>query len=213
MVTRHGVACSAFGVAGRVYSFDMVMHCDSDELIAHLRSQFSGRLVAIDGLPVAGKTTLAERLVAELGWSMLSIDEFLLPHEDWPKTIAPAFPFPYFRTEEFRAAVRDLRRSGRASYEAYDWTEERLVNVVCEPGEGPVCIEGCSVLDPAICDQYDLSIFVDSDERTVRSAQQARDGEVNRAHWPTLFFPSVDLYMRSNPQSRASFRVRGRGVR
>jgi hypothetical protein len=73
-------------------------------------------LIAIDGLPCCGKSTLAERLASQFGLATLGFDDFYLPEPFWPADIAPEFPFPFFRITEFRDAVRALKTEGRCSY-------------------------------------------------------------------------------------------------
>ena len=171
------------------------------------------RLIAVDGLPLSGKSTLAGSLADRFGWAVLEFDDFYLPAEDWPPSIEPAFPFPFFRLDEFRAAVRSLHEQGECSWRPIDWP---TLTVQPEPrhiGRGqPVIVEGCSVLDPALADLYDFRLFVESDRSTLAAAQKARDGvNVLSELWAKLFLPSVDIYMRTRPDERADLVVAGRG--
>jgi uridine kinase len=172
-------------------------------------------LIAIDGLPLSGKSTLSLRLADLFGWSVLEFDDFYLPAEGWPSDTQPAFPFPFFRLDEFREAVRALRVHGRCSWRPIDWPS---LTVQSEPRHAslgrPLIVEGCSVLDPELASLYDVRLFVDSDRDTLVQAQKARDGEnVLAGDWAKLFLPSVDLYMRTQPQGRADLIVAGRGCR
>ena len=57
----------------------MVNMLTFDEAVALVASKPEPLLVAIDGLPLSGKTTLALRLVQELGAECLSLDDFVRP--------------------------------------------------------------------------------------------------------------------------------------
>jgi uridine kinase len=171
------------------------------------------RLIAIDGLPLSGKTTLADRLADRFGWPILTLDDFYLPSEDWPADIAPGFPFPFFRLDEFREAAQSLRDKGECAWRPIDWPTLTVSETPSRiQTDGPVIVEGCSVLDPKLTDLYDLRIFVASDRTTLVEAQKARDGEnVLSEDWARLFLPSVDIYMQTEPWRRADIVVAGRG--
>jgi uridine kinase len=145
------------------------------ELIAAL--PLSAEMIAIDGLPLAGKSTLADRLVEELGFGILRIDDFNHALSDWPADITPGYPFPFVRIDAFHAALRRLRSEGACAYFPMDWDagyvspEPRLLF-----RDKPIVIEGVSVLDPAVLDCYDLKLFVESDRASVLDAMIARDG-------------------------------------
>jgi uridine kinase len=185
-----------------------------DEACALIASlPLSAEMIAIDGLPLAGKSTLAERLAEALGFGLLRIDDFNLALSDWPADIAPGYPFPFVRVEAFRAAVRALRHEGACVYYPMDWDagyvspEPRLLF-----RDKPIVIEGVSVLDPALLDCYDLKLFVESDRESVMDAMIARDGEAHKANWLSMFLPSDDIYMATRPQARADLLIAGRGA-
>ena len=183
----------------------------ADELEARIRS---ARLIAIDGLPCAGKTTLAVRLATRFGLSILTFDDFYLPERAWPPDIAPAFPYPFIRVDEFRSAIAALHAAGRCDYLPFDWTTRSLLadRTALRP-DGPLIVEGCSVLDPALRPFYDLALFIESDAPSIIEARRFRDGGIDdEAAWRGLFLPSVDLYMATEPARRADVVVRGRGA-
>jgi uridine kinase len=171
------------------------------------------RLVAVDGLPVSGKSTLAGRLETELGATIVYLDDFVRPEVEWRGKVGPAFPFPYIRYEQFCQTVMMLAEGRQARYQRYDWAAERLAEnwTEVEPG-ALVVIEGVSALNAALTPLYDIRFWVQSDAETTLAAAMAR-GVGDWAHeWRNLFMPSVDLYMQSQPHARADHRVRGRGA-
>jgi hypothetical protein len=91
-----------------------------DEVITLVASKPKPLLVAIDGLPLSGKTTLALRLVERLGAECLSLDDFMKPEVEWPSRDRPSFPFEYIRFSEFVTAVHALAYHRRCSFHPYD---------------------------------------------------------------------------------------------
>ncbi len=172
----------------------------------------SGRLIAIDGLPVSGKSTLAERLGGIFDVPIVSFDDFVLPRRLREKQ-APAFQFPFFRIDEFYRVVAALRRGEAVSYRPFDWKTGRIHSAVrvVEP-IGPIVVEGCSTLDPALAALFDLKLFIESDATTLMQARTAKDGGSDADNWQKLYLPSVALYMQTQPQRRADILVAGRGA-
>ena len=183
------------------------------ELPALIRKHPDIRLVGIDGLPVSGKSTLADRLIAEFGAQVIYLDDFVLPPDEWPAPIRPDFPFPYIRHEAFFSAVEALALHGRCLYQLYDWhsgalgpwKEVRL-------GQNLVVIEGVSALSARLVPLYDLRVWVESDASTALTASLARGVGGWESQWRDLFMPSVEIYLQTVPKERADLIVAGRGV-
>jgi uridine kinase len=184
-----------------------------DAAIALLQGRPDLRLVAIDGLPVSGKSTLADRIATELGAAVLYLDDFVRPEAEWRGLVQPAFPFPYIRYSAFQQAVQSLARGEPAHFERYDWAKHRPSGEWREIIPGPlVVVEGVSALHPELAKLYDLRLWMQSDASSTLAASLARGvGEWER-EWRELFLPSVELYLATKPRRRADYLVRGRGV-
>jgi len=184
-----------------------------DQAIDAARSR-TARLIAIDGFPCSGKSTLASKFSAELGFQVLPLDDFLLPISDWRSDISPGFPFPFCRYEAFLTAVESLARSGSCGYLPFDWEKMQLSDGhrVVHLDAAPVAVEGTSSLHPRLAPLYSLRLFVESRETTVLTAVLSRDGHYFEAEWRNLWLPSVDIYMKTNPRARADLLVQGRGI-
>lgn len=184
-----------------------------DETLNIVRQGVRSPLIGIDGLPVSGKSTLADRLCHELGYDSLSLDDFVLPEASWPSRNRPAFPFEFMRYGEFVDAIRSLAATGSCRYRPYDWSTGGVSptgrEVTVDRG---VVVEGVSALNPAIAALYGLRIFVESDAATTLEASLARGVAGWEREWRELFLPSAELYMRSDPRARADLVVAGRGV-
>ena len=184
-----------------------------DEVVSLMQAlALSSEMIAIDGAPLAGKSTLAERLVAEFGFGLMIIDDFVRAEEEWSGA-RPSYPYPYFRNDDFANALRALRDEGQCFYYPYDWATGFVSSVPRHVvRDKPLVIEGNSVLDLALVDLYDLRFFIESDPATLWDARGARDGDEWAHHWRDLFLPSVDLYAESKPKTRADYLVKGRGM-
>lgn len=171
------------------------------------------RAIGIDGLPVSGKSTLAEHLQAELGAVCLYLDDFVIPEDLWPWPHRPAYPFPYMRYAEFLEAAAALTTDQTCTYQPYDWATRQLAGPrTLHAGAGPVVIEGVSALCETLSPFYDLRIWVQSDAATTLAAAYDRNGHSWHRQWRDYFLPSVELYMATHPRDRADVVVRGRGA-
>lgn len=176
-------------------------------------TQLAPSLIAIDGLPCSGKTTLAEQLQRRLDAEYLGLDEFILPEQDWVSRNRPAFPFEYIRYEEFVNAIKALATVGECSFFPFDFDSLRISHQLRTVTlTKPVVIDGVSSLNPALCSLYNMRIFVESDRTTTLQAAIQRGVGLWETEWREWFLPSVDLYMLTEPQNRADLLVAGRGT-
>lgn len=180
---------------------------------AALAATSNARFIAIDGLPVSGKTTLADQVASIIDAEILWLDEFVMPEAGWRGKAQPAFPFAYFRYDDFLQVVITLAQIGRCSYHPYDWaTGQTSLDVRTITREQPVIIEGVSSLHPSLLPLYDLRLWVESDPATTLTAALARGVGDWEHEWRHLFMPSVELYLQTDPRSRADHLVKGRGL-
>src|SRR5262245_24052668 len=132
-----------------------------EKAIARLERLRAGSLLAVDGLPCSGKSTLVERLRERIRIESLQLDEFVLPEKDWPGRMKPAFPFEYIRYDEFLKSVEALASTGECSFRPFDWNSlsisDKMRTVTVKK---PVVVEGVSALNPALHSCYTIGIFV-----------------------------------------------------
>jgi uridine kinase len=184
----------------------------TDELLA-IAGALPRGMIAIDGLPASGKSTLADRLWTAHQFERICLDDFMLPHWEWPTPYRPAFPFQFARYAEFMAAVTALAETGQCTFIPFDWAALRISD---KPRtvrlDRPIVIEGVSALHPDLCQHYALRIFVESDRATTDEASRVRGLGVWAEPWEKLFLPSSDIYMKTRPQDRADLIFPGRGA-
>jgi uridine kinase len=186
----------------------------TEALLDFLRDRQDIRLVGIDGLPVSGKSTLADRLIETFAAEVIYLDDFVLPQDQWPEPITPGFPFPYIRHEAFFAAVETLAATGACRYQLYDWESGALGSwKEVHLGDKLVVVEGVSALAERLAGLYDLKIWVESDAATTLSASLERGVGAWERQWRELFMPSVEAYLQTRPKDRADITLAGRGAR
>ena len=186
---------------------------DFKEALAIARRRPDARLVAIDGLPLSGKSSLAQRFETELGAACVYLDDFVKPEAQWRSRTVPSSPFDYIRYDEFLDAVKALARGDVCRYRPYDWNTGTLRGDYREVSpDGLVVIEGVSSLHTELAPLYDLRFWVESDAATTLQASLERGVGAWEQEWRQMFLPSVDLYLQTNPQERADHCVAGRGA-
>ncbi len=170
--------------------------------------------VALDGVDAAGKTTLAEELVApleELGRSVIraSVDGFHHPRARRYRRGADS-PAGYFHDSFDCQSLRDLllaplgptgnRRYRRA---CFDYRVDAPVAAAEElaPADAVLLFDGVFLLRPELRDHFDLKIFVDvsfavSVERACRrDAAQFDSPAAARARYEQRYVPGQQLYL------------------
>jgi uridine kinase len=93
-----------------------------DEAVMIASTRSDARLIAIDGPPLAGKSTLATQIAKALQADCVYLDDFVKPATQWRSRTTPSFPFDYVRYDDFLAAVKALAQDGSCSYRPYDWS-------------------------------------------------------------------------------------------
>lgn len=183
-----------------------------DEVIDLVRARPGLRLIGIDGLSLAGKSTLAGQLAEAAGGACIQLDDFVKPETEWRWHDRPSFPFDYIRYDEFMAAVRHVAENGWCQYRPYNWETGKIEDVDrVVKADGPVIVEGVSALHPDLASLYGLRIWVESDAASTLAASVAR-GVGNWMHeWEEMFLPSVGLYLETDPRTRADVLAAGRG--
>jgi uridine kinase len=148
------------------------------------------RVVAIDGLGGAGKSTLAARLAQRLdGALVVHTDDFAsweTPIDWWPRLVEQVLD------------PLAVNRAGR--YQRYDWDTARLAEWIDVPPDAFVVLEGVSAAREAFRPYLALSVWVETprDERLRRGL--ARDGEHMRERWLD-WMAAEDAYVeREQPQ-------------
>ena len=155
------------------------------------------RIIAIDGRCAAGKTTLAARLVKELGGDVIHRDDFFLP---------PALRTPERRSEpggnvhyeRFLTEVLPNLRSGRPfSYRRFDCSRMTLGEEIPVGNNGYVFVEGAYSCHPVFGDYMDRRVFLDIDGKTQEERIRKRNGEDRLQDFLQLWIPLEEAYFQT----------------
>jgi uridine kinase len=183
------------------------------EVVALIASRPKPLLVAIDGLPLSGKTTLAQQIIEELGAECLGLDDLVRPEVEWSSRNKPSFPFDFVRYDEFVDAVRSLAHNRCCWFHPYNWETGRIEALPkLVRGDGIALVEGVSALHPDLTPFYDLRVWIESNAKTTLAASFERGVGSWAREWEFMFLPSVELYLQTDPKARADVVALGRGA-
>ncbi|WP_153394718.1 nucleoside/nucleotide kinase family protein [Ornithinicoccus halotolerans] len=130
-------------------------------------------VVGVDGRSGAGKTALAARLTAELGWRVLALEDLYV---GW-HGLAEAPP----RLCREVLAPLAAGRSGR--YRRYDWHAGRLAEQVTVRPGGVLLVEGVGVLAAPCADRFAVRLWLEAPTPARRERALARDAGSYAPWW------------------------------
>lgn len=162
-------------------------------------SGMSTKIVAIDGLGGAGKSTLAELLASELGGApRIRTDDFASwdnPLNWWPRVV--------------REVLEPLSRSQVARYRRTNWgNEDREEWEEVAPSEF-VILEGVSSSREAFRPFLTYSIWVETPREVRLKRGLDRDGQEARALWEKWMAEEDDYVAREQPRAGADMVLPG----
>lgn len=169
---------------------------DPHEVLGHALSRpptlGTGRLVCIDGLAGAGKTTLALGLAAITRAQVVHTDELL---EGWSGLLGLGATLDRL--------LRPLAADGSSEWTRWDWhASDWAESHPLSPG-GLLVIEGVGSAPARIDDLVTTLVWVEAprDERLRRGI--ARDGEPMRPQWEQWLDDEAALHTRERTRERA----------
>lgn len=170
------------------------------DLIEAIRSspaRFPTRIVAVDGLGGAGKTTLAERLAAELDAPVVHTDDFAGwddPVDWWPVLL--------------EQVLEPLAAGRSARFTPTSWGGPPRDEVVVEPGRF-VILEGVTASRTAFRPYLSYAIWVEAPRELRLERGLGRGGDDTRERWDQ-WMAAEDAYVaRERPAEHADRVVPG----
>ncbi|WP_019413968.1 uridine kinase [Paenisporosarcina sp. TG20] len=170
-------------------------------------------LIGIDGCGGSGKSTIAQKLKEQFSHvDIVHMDDFYLPSSqisnDHPsqKPIGADYDWP----RVLKQVLEPLMNAQEASYQRYDWDNDKLEEWHTIPCGSIVIIEGVYATRKELANYYDFKIWMECPRETRLSRGLERDGENARDMWVKNWMVSEDIYMEAcKPRERADFVVDG----
>ena len=159
----------------------------------------STAIIAIDGLGGAGKTTLSEKLAAELNNApIIHTDDFASwdnPLNWWLRLL--------------EQVLEPLGRNESGRYQRYDWDRQVLAEWYDVPVTRYLVLEGVSASRSAFKPFLAFSIWVETPREERLRRGLARDGESAHEQW-ARWMAEEDAYLKDEqPAQRADLLVPG----
>lgn len=159
----------------------------------------STRVIAVDGLGGAGKSTLAARLGEALGSvAIVHTDDFANWADSldwWPRLI--------------EQVLDPLSKGLTARFQHCDWDQRTLVEWLEVQPDSYVIIEGVSASREAFQPYLAFSVWVDTPRQERLKRGLERDGQAARSQW-LAWMAAEDAYVaREHPACRADLVVSG----
>jgi len=169
-------------------------------------------IVGIDGLAGAGKSTLANQLIARLpGSRCVNIDDFYRPIH--------LGKIPKLESEELFENFFDWRRlkdhllipaskNLAAVYYKYDWDSDKLSDQIKIPPTDVLIVEGVFALHPALRAFYQLKIYVDTPKP--RRMNRIALRKYPDSSWMDLWILAEEWYLNKfKPESHVDVVIQG----
>eukprot|EP00039_Didymoeca_costata_P020087 m.340027 g.340027 ORF g.340027 m.340027 type:complete len:462 (+) comp19088_c0_seq1:165-1550(+) len=172
--------------------------------------------IAITGGSASGKSTVAQRIVEEVGVSWvahLSLDSFYKPldEESLKKAHANEYDFDHpdaLDIDLLRETLIQLRCGKRVSVPIYDFSRHnRSKETTVIYGVSVIVLEGLFVLDERLVDLIDVKVYVDETDETRLArrlkrdvAERGRSKEGSMKQYEKFVKPSFDKFIKPKMQ-------------
>jgi hypothetical protein len=154
-------------------------------------------VVAVDGPSGAGKSVLADRLGAELGATVLRVDEFV-PGWRGLAAMPPVIA---------RDLLAPIAAGATAVVRRWDWIGDRPGDLVDVHPAAFLLLDGCGSGSRVIRPYLSLLMWVDAPERQRRERAMARDGAVFEPWWDVWAAQERALFTAEQTASAADVRL------
>lgn len=155
--------------------------------------QNSKTVIAIDGMCASGKSTLAAEIQQAFGGTVIHADDFFLPVE-MRKPERLNEPGGNFHRERFGDEVIKNLDKCSFSYGVFDCAKGEITKNQTVNENRLIIIEGSYCMHPENKADYDLKIFICTDENTQRQRIFSRNGENVLSVFVNKWIPMENKY-------------------
>lgn len=159
-------------------------------------------VVVVDGRSGAGKSSLAQRLVA--AWPGRVRVQLVALDDVYPGWDGLADGVAYARESILRPHARGLI----GVWQRWDWEENARAEAHAVDPSLPLVVEGAGLLTPDVARLADVSVWVQAPLESRRTRALERDGETYRPHWERWAQQEDEHIAKHDPVSLASVVVR-----
>ncbi len=173
-----------------------------EDLAATVRGRLpacgSTTVVAVDGPSGAGKSVFADRLGADLGATVLRVDDFV-PGWRGLAAMPPVLA---------RDLLAPLATGEMAAVRRWDWNGDRPGDVVTIAPAPYLILDGCGSGSRVLRPYLSLLVWVDAPEPVRRQRAMARDGAVFEPWWEVWAAQERLLFAAEGTAAAADVRLR-----
>jgi len=162
----------------------------------------SVRVIAIDGPAGSGKTTLASQIAKQLGdVQIVHMDDL---YKGWSQDLVTDLP-----NKIERQILKPIKDGGQASYQKYDWHENKFTQTVIIPKCNFLILEGVGAANPKLSANFAISIWIEADADVRFERVIARDGEQIRAQMITWKLKEQSYFRGLEVRQQSDIRLSG----
>ena len=168
-----------------------------DEAIALIEARLQKQervIVALDGMSCSGKSTFAAALAERFSGSVVHMDDFFLPRDQFTEEMQ-ALPGGNMDRDRFRAEVLSPLSAGRDfAYAAFSCKEQALLPDKVSVSGRLIVVEGAYALLPDWGKYYDLALFLQVSPEEQQGRLLLRNGAKGMVPFLMRWIPREESY-------------------
>lgn len=165
------------------------------EKIHHLTKTDKRNVIAIDGRSCSGKTTFALQLQSLFNCSIIHLDDFFLPKEK-QLNILDEIAGNIDKERFLQEVINPLQIGQPFTYHKFDCKVNKFVEKIKVNKTNLIIIEGAYTLYPSFRSAYDLTVFMDVDEKVQFNRLVKREGKQGAKLFINKWIPKEEEYFR-----------------
>lgn len=162
--------------------------------IKELLAQNGSAVIAIDGKCGAGKSTLARTLCDELEGRLFHADDYFLRPEQRTAERLCEIGGNFDRERFYSEVAHPVRNRQKVAFRRFSCATMTLQDEVTVEYAPVTVVEGCYCLHPGLGRYYDISVFLNVEEREQSRRILERSGEEKHKRFVSEWIPMENAY-------------------